>query len=72
MEIEPLKILKHISIPNVIKIKDKTKLEVDLKMLANQNSLKGLFVKNLLEKIEKEPENKEKIEKAIEIGLSAF
>lgn len=72
MEIEPLKILKHILIPNVIKIKDKTRLEVDLKMLANQNSLKGLFVKNLLERIEKEPENKEKIEKAIEIGLSAF
>jgi len=56
----------------VIKIKDKTKLEVDLEMLAKQNSLKGLFVKKLLEKIEEEPENKEKIEKAIEIGLAAF
>ncbi len=41
-------------------------------MLAKQNSLKGLFVKSLLEKKKKEPENEEKIEKAIEIGLSAF
>lgn len=72
MEIEPLKILKFISVPNVIKIKDKTKLEINLNEIARQNNLKGIFVRTLLEKIEKEPENREKIEKAIEIGITAF
>ncbi len=68
-EIETSQILKHLLNPNIIKLKDKTKLEVDLKKLAEQNNLKGIFVRNLLEKKEQEPENKEKIEKAIEIGL---
>ena len=40
--------------------------------IAKQNNLKGFFVKDLLERAEKEPENKEKIYKAIEIGLLAF
>ena len=53
-------------------IKDKTKLEVDLENISKQQNLKGFFVRNLLEKIEEEPENKEKIYKAIEIGLMAF
>ena len=68
-EIETSQILKHLLNPNIIKLKDKTKLEVDLKKLAEQNNLKGIFVRTLLEKKEQEPENKEKIEKAIEIGL---
>ncbi|MCI8620769.1 MAG: hypothetical protein HFJ50_02925 [Clostridia bacterium] len=72
MEIEPLKILKYLTNPNIIKIKDKTTLEVDLQKLSEQNSLKGLFVKTLLEKAKDEPENREKIERAIEIGLEAF
>ena len=72
MEIEPLKILKFIGAPNIIKIKDKTKLEINLNEIAGQNNLKGIFVRTLLEKIEKEPENREKIEKAIEIGITAF
>lgn len=72
MEIEPLKILKYLDGPNIIKVKDNTKLEVNLESLAEQNSLKGLFVKKLLEKAKDEPENREKIEKAIEIGLEAF
>lgn len=57
---------------NIIKIKDKTKLEIDLEKLSEQNNLKGIFVKNLLEKIKENPEQKEKIEKAIEIGLNSF
>lgn len=72
IEIEPLEIIKHIATQNIIKIKDKTTLEINLVELSKEASLKGLFIKNLLEKIEQEPENKEKIEKAIEIGLTAF
>lgn len=65
-------IFKLITHSNVIKLKDKTSLEINLEALSTQNSLKGLFVKTLLEKIQKEPENKEKIEKAIEVGLNCF
>lgn len=72
MEIETSKILDHLIASNIIKLKDKTHLEIDLEVLAKQNNLKGLFVKTLLEKIEREPENREKIERAIEIGLNSF
>lgn len=72
IEIETFEILKLLSKVNIIKIRDKTKLEINLEKIASQNNLKGIFVKTLLEKIEKEPENKEKIEKAIEVGLWAF
>ena len=72
IEVNPNEILKNINYNNIIKIKDKTKLEVDLLSMAKQNNLKGFFVKDLLERAEKEPENKEKIYKAIEIGLLAF
>lgn len=37
-----------------------------------QNNLRGIFVKTLLEKIKNNPEEKEKLEKAIEIGISCF
>lgn len=69
-EIEPLEILKYVTIKNVIKIKDETTLKLDLEKIAKEESLRGIFVKNLLEK--KTEENKEKILKAIEIGLEAM
>lgn len=69
-EIEPLQIIKYITQQNIIKIKDNTTLKQDLEKLANENSLRGIFVKNLLAK--QTEENKEKIQKAIEIGLEAM
>lgn len=65
-------IMKNLLNTNIIKVKDKTKLDIDLEGLSRQNSLKGIFVKNLLDKMEQEPENREKIERAIEIGLGCF
>lgn len=53
----------------IIKIKDKTTASYDLEAIANENSLKGLFVRNLLNKL---PDNKEEVEKAISIGLELF
>lgn len=69
-EIQPLEILKYITVKNIIKIKDKTSIKIDLENLAQEESLKGIFVKNLLEKMT--DENKEEILKAIEIGLEAM
>lgn len=55
------------------KIKDKTELLLDNEKLANEISLKGLFVKNMLEKINNAPEaEREGLENALKLGLRAF
>ena len=71
-EINKYQIEKSIVSENIIKVKDKTQIELDLNTLKNESSLKGIFVKNMLEKMENEPENKEEILEALEIGLSAM
>lgn len=69
-EIEPQEIVKYITTQNIIKIKDNTTLKLDLEKIATEESLRGIFVKNLLAK--QTEENKDKIQKAIEIGLEAM
>lgn len=55
------------------KVTDKTEPAVDTKKLAEEISLKGLFVKATLERMENaEPEEKERLAQALKIGLSAF
>lgn len=73
-EINPYDIMKYIENERIIKIKNHTKIAYDLEKMANENTLKGLFVKEVLEKIKQEPseEEKEILEKAIEIGLEAL
>lgn len=66
------KILDFIGNENILKIEDKTTLPYDLDALKNQNSLKGIFVKNMLEKIKENPEKEREIQRAIEIGLSVL
>lgn len=69
-EIEPIEILKYVTINNVIKIKDQTSIKLDLEKIASEESLRGIFVRNLLTQMTSE--NEEKIIKAIEIGLEAM
>lgn len=69
-EIEPLEILKYVTISNIIKIKNETTLKLDLERIAKEESLRGIFVRNLLAK--RTEENEEQILKAIEIGLEAM
>lgn len=73
-EINKYELLKYIENQRIIKIKDKTKIAYDLSKIANENTLKGLFAKEMLEKLNQtqEEEEKERIEKAIEIGLEAL
>lgn len=55
------------------KIKDKTELLIDNEKLANEISLKGIFVKNMLEKMNNAPEaEREGLENALKLGLRAF
>lgn len=69
-EVDTIDILKYIEVPNVIKIKDETSLKLDLEKIAKEETLRGIFVKNLLEQMTQE--NKEEILKAIEVGLDAM
>lgn len=56
-----------------VKLKDKTELSVDLSVLSKEASLKGIFVKNMLEAINSADESeKEKYKNALKTGLSAF
>ena len=71
-EINIYEILKYITNNNVIKIKDHTNINIPIEELAKQNSLKGIFVKNMLAKIEEEPQNKQKYLRAIQIGIDAM
>lgn len=54
-----------------VKVKDSTEYKIDISVLANDPSLKGIFVKNMLLKMEKS-EDKEVYKKALKIGLKAF
>lgn len=56
-----------------VKIKDSTDLKLDFDELIAEPSLKGIFVKKMLEKIENADDgDKEKYKKALKIGLKAF
>lgn len=72
-EINLYKLIKMINKKEIIKIKDKTTLGYDIqKILQETTTLRGIYVKEILKKIEKEPENKEMLEKALEIGLEVL
>ena len=66
---------KFITNDKIIKIKNKTKINYDLNLLANENTLKGLFASEMLQRLNDEnisDEEKKKIEMAIEIGMEAL
>ena len=67
IEIDVNELIKYIENKNVIKIKDKTKIRYDLEKISKEQSLRGIFVKELLEQINED--NKEEILDSIYIGL---
>lgn len=73
-EINPYELYKLNLNEKIIKVKDKTKINYDIEKLANQNTLKGLFCSEMLEKIKNETDEPKKriIENAIEVGLEAL
>lgn len=73
-EINPYEILKLVINDRVIKIKDYTKIAIDIDKLSNENTLRGIFANIMKEKLEEDISKEEKdiIEKAIEIGLEAL
>lgn len=69
-EIDILELNKFINIENIIKIKNKTTLNYCLEEMVNETTLKGIFIKELLEESKKENYSKEELDKILEIGLS--
>ncbi|MCR5147222.1 MAG: DNA repair exonuclease [Clostridia bacterium] len=68
-EIDLYKLNKLIINGNIIKIKDYTKLNYDLEKISKENTLKGLFVKEILRKMEENPEDEEVLQNALDIGF---
>ena len=63
-------IIKYVKNENILKFKNETISNYNFEELAIENTLKGYFVKNLLEKMNDSNEyEKKELEKAIEIGL---
>ena len=73
-EINKYDVIKYILNNNIIKIKDNTKIAYNLEKLENENTLKGLFIKEMNKKLKnaETEEEKEIIEKSIEIGLASL
>lgn len=68
IEIDTNELIKYVANKKIIKIKDKTKVEYNLDKISKEQSLKGIFVRELLEQINEE--NREQILESIYIGLS--
>lgn len=74
-EIDKYELLKYVENERIIKIKNHTKIAYDLEKISNENTLRGLFAKEMLKQLNApdiSEEKKEIIEKAIEIGLEAL
>lgn len=67
IEINTNELIKYVTNKNIIKLKDKTKTEYDLEKISKEQSLRGIFVKELLEQID--VDNKDDVLESIYIGL---
>lgn len=71
-EISKYTLYKLIENENIIKIKDTTKLGLDLEEIEKETSLRGIFVRKMKEKMDKQEIDQDLIEKAIEYGLQSL
>ena len=69
-EININNLFKYIDNENIIKIKNNTKLKIELEEIAKNNNLKGLFVKEILDELNKDNYDKDTLENVLAIGLN--
>lgn len=72
IEINKNKIIKMINKKNILKIKDLSKIKLDLNKIKEENNLKSFFIKEILEMQKENNYTDEEIENAIQIGLNAI
>ena len=68
-EINIYNLYKYYLNEKIIKIKNKTKPNYNIEEISKENTLKGLFLKEILEEIKNENYDEEIIEQALELGL---
>lgn len=68
-EIHTREILQLIEPKNILKIKDKTEIAIDIEQVAKENNLRGIFVREIIQKYQEGKYTEQQIKKAIEIGL---
>lgn len=71
-EINIYQILKNVINKNIIKIKNDTTIYYDIENASKEINLKGLFIKEIKNKMGEGKINKELLEKTLEIGLEIF
>lgn len=71
-DINVREVLKLIDNENILKIKDSTKIDVDIEKIAAQKTLKGYFIKEVQNLYNRGLCSEEEYQKAIEIGLNAM
>ena len=74
-EIDTYNLYKFVENKQIIKLKNKTKINYDLNKIANENTLKGMFAQEMIKKINNEnltQDEKEMLEKTIEIAFEAL
>lgn len=72
-EINLYKLIKIIDKKEIIKIKDRTIIGYDIEKISQEKTtLRGIYVREILNRIQQEPENKEMLEKALEIGIEVL
>lgn len=72
VEVKDLMELLKSKSSNITEFRDETHLPYDLDEISKQQTLKGIFTRKMLEEIERNPNQKEEIMKAIEITYTAF
>ena len=71
-EINTYKLIRMIEKKEIIKVKNNSKIGYDLDKIEEETTLRGIYVKEIKKQIEQTPENKEMLEKALEIGLEVL
>lgn len=68
-ELDLYNLKKMVARANIIKYKNLTKMSYDIEKISNDTTLKGLFVKEIFERMNSGEYDKETLENALEIGL---
>lgn len=71
-EIDIMELYKFLGRENIIKIKDRTRPDYQLENMADEHTLKGIFIGEILEEIKNKNYSQEEIDKILEIGLSVL
>ncbi len=65
-------LFQYIIKENIIKIKNDTKLKINLEEISKNNNLKGLFVREILKELNNNNYDKKTLENVLSIGLDLF